>query len=311
MYVEKRRAGKKVKYYLAHSFREGGKVHKVRKFLGTDLSKKTLEESAAKAKESILAEINRYRIISDPLQTPLSEEEIEFVRNLELREKLRIFHLSEEQWTAFSESFTYNTNAIEGSELDRGEVKDLLGKNKWPNKSKDDIAEAFGVNEAVSYIRRTEEHLSISLIRKLHRIVFKNSKTFAGEFRSPGVEVVVVDGLGNVVHRGAPQARISSLLKELAGWYEKNRTKYPGLILAAVVHNQFENIHPFQDGNGRVGRLLLNNVLLRNGLPPVNIDFRNREEYYETLREYEGNHNLRPTIDLLLKEYRTLKKRFR
>ena len=117
------------------------------------------------------------------------------------------------------------------------------------------------------------------------------------------------NGLGNIVHMGAPQSRVISLLNELIDWYNKNKNKYPALILASVVHNQFENIHPFRDGNGRVGRLLLNNILLRHKLPPVNINFKNRAEYYQSLQEYERNHNLRPTIDLIFKEYRTLKKK--
>lgn len=72
------------------------------------------------------------------------------------------------------------------------------------------------------------------------------------------------------------------------------------------MHNQFENIHPFVDGNGRVGRLLLNNILLRHGLPPVNIDFDRRVEYYRALQAYEHNNNLRPTIELLLSEFKEL-----
>ena len=91
-------------------------------------------------------------------------------------------------------------------------------------------------------------------------------------------------------------------------WYNKNRKKYPPIVLAVVVHNQFETIHPFADGNGRVGRLLLNNVLLKHNMPPVNIELRNRREYYAALREYQENGNIRPMIDLILKEYKYLKK---
>ena len=76
-----------------------------------------------------------------------------------------------------------------------------------------------------------------------------------------------MDRKGNVVHEGAPQGRIHHLLKELVGWYNKNKARYPALVLGAVIHNQFENIHPFRDGNGRAGRILLNNILLKNGLP--------------------------------------------
>ena len=92
-------------------------------------------------------------------------------------------------------------------------------------------------------------------------------------------------------------------------WYENNKNKYPGLVLGAVIHNQFENIHPFRDGNGRVGRILLNSILIKHNLPPINIDFKNRLEYYSSLQAYEKNHDLKPTIKLFMKEYNELKKK--
>ncbi|MBW2975405.1 Fic family protein, partial [Candidatus Woesearchaeota archaeon] len=189
------------------------------------------------------------------------------------------------------------------------EVKEILENDKWPDKSKEDIAEAYGVDEAIRFIRAEKEHISIDLIKKIHKIVFKNSKSFAGKFRKKGEEVVVMDSQRNVVHEGSPQPRINHLLKELVNWYEEKKNKYPALVIGAVVHNQFENIHPFADGNGRVGRILLNNILIKHGLPPINIDFKNRLEYYRTLKEYESNKNLKPTIDLYIKEYRNLKKK--
>ncbi|MCK4670238.1 MAG: Fic family protein [Nanoarchaeota archaeon] len=308
MHIEKRDINGKIKYFLAHSYREGKKVHKFRKYLGLDLKPGKLKERKEIAEKLILEEIHKYNIIKNPLDVELTEKEIRYIEKIEKNLPLKIKHLSEKDWTKFSELFTYNTNAIEGSRLDKKEVKDLLEKDKWPDKSKEDIAEAFGVDEAIRFIRTTKEHVSIGLIKEIHKIVFKNSKLFAGKLRKKGEEVVVMGSGGDIVHEGAPQSRINHLLKELIKWYGKHKNKYPGLILAAVVHNQFENIHPFADGNGRVGRILLNNILIKHNLPPMNINFKNRIEYYQTLQEYEKNQNLKPTIDLFLKEYRTLKK---
>ncbi len=309
MHVEKRESKDKIKYYLAHSYREGLKVHKFRKYLGQDLKPGLFEERKRIAEKLILEEIHRYKIIRDPLDVELSKEEIDSIRKLEARIPLRISHLSESDWEEFSKIFTYNTNAIEGSKLNQEEVKDLLEKDKWPDKSKDDIAEAFGVDEAILYIRNAKEHVSLELIKNIHRVVFKNSKPFAGKLRRKGEEVVVMGSGGKVIHEGAPQARVNHLLNELAEWYERNKKRYPGLILAAVVHNQFENIHPFRDGNGRVGRILLNNILIKHGLPPINIGFKNRIEYYESLQAYETEHDLKPTIKLFVKEYAELTRR--
>jgi Fic family protein len=311
MFIETRKAGKHTKYYLVHSFREGKAVRKIRRYLGADLSEKQIQKKRPIAEAQILNRLKACRRITDPFRTALSDGELKAMRRLEARQSFKVFHLSEDDWKEFTQIFTYNTNAIEGSEITQEEVNEITRDNKWPpDRTKEDISETYGVTEAVRYIRTTRDHLSLPLIKELHRIVFRNSKpSFAGSFRNPGVNVVIQDSRGNVVHRGAPPEQVPRLLKELVAWYEKHKETYPPLVLAAVVHNQFENIHPFQDGNGRVGRLLLNNILIKHGLPPVNIDLDRRAEYYASLREYENNSNLRPTLELLLREYKILKRR--
>ena len=310
MNIEIRKAGKKKKYYLAHSFREGKKVKKIRRYLGADLNKQKLEALKKRAEEILKLQIESYKTIRNPLKSQLSEHEIALIKKLISRNPIKIKHLSEEEWKEFSELFIYNTNAIEGSEATLKEVKDILENDKWSEElTKDDISETYGVNEAIEFIRKDREHISLEFIKKLHKIVFKNSKHFAGSFRERGVEVVIKNSLGDIVHTGAPAKNVKKLLEELIEWYNKNKNKYHGLILSVVIHNQFETIHPFADGNGRVGRLLLNNILLKHNLPPVNINLENRREYYAALREYQKRGNLRPMIELILKEYKILRKR--
>lgn len=310
MNIEIRKAGKKKKYYLAHSFRDGKKVKKIRRYLGADLSKQKLGELKKRAEDILKLQIESYKAIRNPLENQLSEHELNLIKKIISKNPIKIKHLSEEEWREFSELFTYNTNAIEGSEATLGEVKDILEKDKWSeNLTKEDISETYGVNEAIKFIRKNKEHVSLDLIKKLHKIVFNNSKNFAGNLREGGVEVVIKDSLGNIVHTGAPSKNVKKLLEELIEWYNKNKRRYHGLILAVVVHNQFETIHPFADGNGRVGRLLLNNILLKHNFPPVNINLENRREYYNALQEYQKMGNLRPMIELILKEYKILRKK--
>jgi len=83
MYVEKRKYYGKTKYWLSHSFREGNKIHKIRKLLGSDLSKEVLKERMEKAKQLILEEINKYKIIKDPLYDKISKKELEFIKRLQ------------------------------------------------------------------------------------------------------------------------------------------------------------------------------------------------------------------------------------
>lgn len=307
MYVEIKIQGKKKKFYLTHTILKAGKTKKLRFYLGSDLPKTELAEKRKHAEAVIKERIRAQKVIRDPFRAALSPQEIGEIRALEAKGKISVRHLSEEEWDKFAQLFTYDTNAIEGSTVTAKEVREILERDALPDKPKYEISETYGVSEAIKHIRKTKEHISLGLIKKLHEIVFKNSKIFAGKFRGAGTEVSVVDAEGNIVHQGAPSQYVVPLLEEIVAWYSENRKKYPPLVLAAVIHNQFENIHPFQDGNGRVGRLLLNNILIKHGLPPVNIELRNRKEYYGALQEYEKG-NLRPTIELILKEYRAAKK---
>lgn len=312
MYLEKRKTKHGIKYYLAHSFREGGKVHKIRVYLGSNLKKKALKERLKKAEELLVQQVNSFKIIRSPIDYKFSKRELELIKSLKAKSKFKVFHLSEEDWQVFTELFTYNTNAIEGSTITQNEVFEILKKNKWPfNKPKEEISEAYGVAKAIKHIRKAKVHLSLKLMTDLHYTIFENSKAFAGNFRKKGVEVGIRDGLGNLIHLGAPSHRVITLLSELIKWYEKNKNKIPAIVLAVVVHNQFEYIHPFEDGNGRVGRLLLNNILLKHKLPPVNISVKNRKKYYDTLKDFQKTGNIKPSIELVLKEYKILRKKLK
>ncbi len=280
----------------------------MRVYLGRDLSQEEVEKKRIEGEIELNQKLSELKGIKDPYKETLSSEEISELNKLLPQGKIELSHISDDNWLKFTEAFTYATNAIEGSTVNRKEVGDILEKRKWPNKPREEIYETLGVEQAVKYLRNTEEHLSIDLIRELHRLVFKDSKPFAGNFREIGEEVSVIDYEGNVIHDGAPSRLVSKLLNELVAWYNVNKGTYHPLILSVVVHNQFENIHPFADGNGRVGRLILINVLIKHGLPPVNIEMANRSEYYIALYQYDNENDIRPSLNLLLKEMRKSKK---
>lgn len=228
MYLEIREKNGSRKYYFAHSFRDGGAVKKVRVYLGLNLSPEELESKRKHAEVELKKRIVEARAIHDPFITVLSASDMKELETLEARGELRVLHLSELDWDKFKEAFTYDTNAIEGSLVEAKEVEEILKKRRWPeDKSKEDISETYGVAEAVDYIRKTNEHVSLKLMQELHRIVFKNSKYFAGKFREKGVEVAVADAYGNVVHRGASSQQVEVLLKEMIRWYNRNKAKCP------------------------------------------------------------------------------------
>jgi len=292
MFIEKRKIGESIKYYLVHSYREGSEVKKVRRYLGLNLSNKKLETAKQKAEQEIKKELEQLN--TEVFNFTLSKKQIEKLNKYDIK----IHHFDKKDWKRFTADFVYNTNAIEGSTVELSEVEGIL--HRKPHN--DEEIETKGVAKAVEFIKSTKQDFSVALIKKLHKLCFKGSKPFAGEFRNVGV--VIRNIKGEVIHSGIPVSELNSSLKELVGWYKKNKKRFKPLVLAAIIHNQFEHIHPFQDGNGRVGRLLLNFVLINNKYPPVNISLEDRSEYYNTLQEYSKKHSLGPTMVFLVKQYK-------
>ena len=211
MFIEIRKRGKIKKYYLIHSYREKGKVKRISRYLGSNLSEKKLLQLRKKAEELILEEIKDKNI----LEFELTKKEIEEYKKFDIK----IVHLQKEDWKRFTQIFTYNTNAIEGSTVTLSKVKELLSGEEKPQDA-DDL-ETLNVAKAVNYIRQSKEKISVSFIKKLHLICFKGTKKFAGKLRN--VEVVIRDSSGKVIHQGAPKEKVDKLLKELSGWYKKHK----------------------------------------------------------------------------------------
>ena len=294
MFIEVREKGKSKKFYLIHSYREKGKSKRISRYLGSNISEKKLLELRKRAEQHLLEEITERSI----LEFELTKEEIEAFKRSE--EDIEVKHLQTPDWKRFTEDFTYNTNAIEGSTVALSEVKDLLDKKEKP-KNNDEL-ETLNVAKAVEYVKTGREKISVAFFKRLHFICFEGTKTFAGKLRD--VEVVIRDSQGNVMHQGAPYKDVEKLLKYLCAWYEKHNKKYPPLVLAAVMHNEVEKIHPFQDGNGRVGRLLLNYVLLQHKYPPLNIRLKDRIRYYKCLQLYDHKNDFKSTLKFLVSQYR-------
>jgi len=299
MYIEKRKFKSSTKYYLIHSYREGNKVNKIRKYLGKNLGEADLVE-AKKRTEKLILQILK-ELNTEVFSFTLTKSKIKQLNNL--NKNILVQHLDAKEWEKFTQDFIYNTNAIEGSTVKRDEVPEILEKSKAEN---DEEIETKGVAKAVEYIKSSKEELSIGFIKKLHKLCFEGSKVFAGELRN--VEVVIRDFKGEIIHQGFQSSQVKPALEDMAKWYEKNKSKFKPIVLAAIIHNQFEHIHPFQDGNGRIGRLLLNYILLSNNYPPINVLLEDRKEYYLALRKYSKEEEIKPMVEFLIKQYKkTLK----
>lgn len=177
----------------------------------------------------------------------------------------------------------YNSNAIENSTLTLEDTEKILLENIVPKNS-----DAREVYEAKNLARVTEillsekyKELNTQLILELHKILLSNIKDdCAGRFRKEDEWVRV----GN--HVGANPKFVQKLMQELLEKYNNNKEFFLDNI--AHFHAEFETIHPFCDGNGRIGRVLINQQLLKLGFPPIIIQNKNkRKEYYPIFASYQ------------------------
>ena len=211
MYIEKRRGGKSVKYYLVYSYREKDKVKKVRRYLGLNIPEKELEKAKQRAEQSIRKEIEE--LSTEIFNFSLTKKQIEKLNKYD--EKIRIHHFDYKDWHRFTTDFVYNTNAIEGSTVQLEEIDKILHKPKPENSEE---IETRGVAKAVEFIKKTRQDLSLPLIKKLHKLCFEGSKHFAGRFRK--VEVIVRNSRGEIMHAGIPAAQLHNSLKDMMDWYK-------------------------------------------------------------------------------------------
>ena len=179
----------------------------------------------------------------------------------------------------------YNSNAIENSTLTLEETEKILLQIDLDRFiSERELFEARNLARVVSYIdkRAKEQELGLEVILLLHKMLISNLRDdVAGRFRKDNEFVRV----GNHIAPN-PKEIVERLEKMLA---EYNAASHENIIKRiARLHLTFEYTHPFVDGNGRIGRVINNYLLIREGFVPINIKFIDRKKYYEAFEEFDG-----------------------
>jgi Fic family protein len=179
----------------------------------------------------------------------------------------------------------YNSNAIENSTLSLEDTEKILSGGSLARKV--NVREVFEAKNLAklteTLLEKNTSLLNIKLILNLHKTLLTNiDDTIAGRFRS-GKEWVKV---GN--HLGANPQFVPALIQELLDNYNQHKISY-FLDAVAHFHAEFETIHPFVDGNGRMGRVLINLQLMNEGFPPIIIQNKSKHtEYYPLFTQYQS-----------------------
>lgn len=181
----------------------------------------------------------------------------------------------------FLVEFTYNSNAIEGNTLTLRETALVLKGETIDKKPLKDHLEAVGHRDAFLYIEQlvaNKVDISEKVIKDIHSLVLIDRPEDKGVYRRIPVRIMGA-------HKEPPPPYLVPVqMERLIDEHSKNK-RHP-IESAALFHLEFEGIHPFIDGNGRTGRLVLNLMLMQHGYPPVNVKFMDRGRYYDCFDSY-------------------------
>lgn len=196
----------------------------------------------------------------------------------------------------FMIEFTYNSNAIEGNTLTLQETAMVLEGITIDQKPLKDHLEAVGHKDAFLYVQDMVSNkmpLTEFVIKNIHSLVLMNKPEDKGVYRR--VPVRIMGAFTEPVQPYMIEPKITELLAE----NEKRKDTMNIIERVARFHLEFESIHPFIDGNGRTGRLLMNFELMQNGYPPINVKFTDRKRYYEAFDCFSINQDANPMTNLI------------
>ena len=189
--------------------------------------------------------------------------------------------------------YTYNSNAIEGNTLTLRETDMVLRGLTVDQKSLKEHLEVIGHKEAFDYVKQLvseNKKKKKKVIKDIHYLVLANKRKDRGVYRKVPVRIM------GSTHEPPQPYLIASKMEELLKKYKNSDEDI--VTKLARFHIEFESIHPFIDGNGRTGRLLVNLELMKAGYPPIDIKFTDRLKYYEAFDEYHAKHNVSAMANL-------------
>lgn len=199
----------------------------------------------------------------------------------------------------FEVEMTYNSNAIEGNTLTLKETYWVIQEGiTVKGKSLKEHLEVKNHKEALDYLYSlvgspVGQSLSEHLIKQIHSLIIQNiDKKIAGQYRKNDVFITGTD------HVPPSAIDVSYKMQELIIWMNENSKKMTIIEFSAIVHHKFVHIHPFEDGNGRTGRLLMNVFLMQFGFPIAIIQKNDRQKYYNSLSKADSG-NYKPLVNLI------------
>ena len=299
-YLVKRKRGDKVYFYLAENIAVArGQRKQIRKYLGT---KKPSETKLQFLMSDFEKEVEKEQVKLHGRHY-LTEDEIKEINRINedfwKRYNKQNNTVQEQFDQNFVMAFVYNTNSIEGSTLSPKEVELLLSENISPNKPLDDVLEAKAAQKTLNFVKGFKEEFSEELVKKIHKMYFQDTKPkIAGYYKTHQNRVT-----GSNFEPTPPHFVLTDMKNYFAENNKLKKELHP-LELATWAHWKLVRIHPFQDGNGRTARIIMNFILHKNGYAMIDIKTKEKQQYFNALEKCHYNNNARALAIRLVRRFK-------
>jgi Fic family protein len=295
VYIYRKQVGHKSYYYLRLSKRHNGKqVTKDLAYLGNNIEEARKNFSRiAQQKQEIRKSYRKINLFLEKEYYKNKIKELKLKKDLFLEDLLieiescklhfqktfdKLDSISKKEiLEQFAIEFAYNTTSLEGNTITLEEARNFFENKKTPaNKELREIYDLQNTKDTLFWILKQKKEIDENFIIDIHKRLMTNIDNRIG-FRKTDLRVT------RSRFDASPGIYVNTDIKLLLKWYNSNKNKLHPLVLASIFHHKFEKIHPFSDGNGRTGRMLMNYILIKSKYPPAMIHKKNRTEYLDAL----------------------------
>jgi len=286
-FVQERRVRGEAYVYLEKSVRIGGSVYKLSKYIGkkAGLAKSRIAEE--KKKFALEIDSRLARLLADYVKRkyrlgyPLTPEDAQKIEEMNIKYREIKKSLNKQDWIdvkkRFVANFVFESNALEGNSLTLKNFSDIVFEDKVHGEA--DFREVYDAKNSYAVFSKlfsSTRDIDEDFILWIHKGIMKDIDGRRGYKTIPNILV------GRKLELTKPED-VHAEMKKLVSWYNENSPKMHPLELALKFHHKFERIHPFADGNGRVGRMLMDYILIKRGYFPLIIRKTQRNRYIRAL----------------------------
>lgn len=288
-YIEKKIINGKTSIYFVKKISFMGKLFVIKKYIGLDSQafskeKYLLDNLEALSKEEFKFKSKFLNLIKKELSHSENLPDKIELKSLKINNLLDGKKCDKEVSIEFSKEFIFNSNSIEGSKIPPERVREIIDTGDTKYQDRNEVREVKNSILAFEYLEKSFK-FNITSIKRLYHILTKElfmqgNVPYPKGFKK---EAVIV---GN--SQTTPPEKVEKELINLLNWYRANKNKIHPLILAFEFHKRYEVIHPFRDGNGRTGRLIMNKILMSARYSPIIVYKENKIAYFNALEQTIG-----------------------